>query len=135
MNKKNSLTAIIFLVFMAICLLISDHRQGTWKPTEIGPNDWFLNQRAHPQGEIRFEGYQRALRQSRQMKLAAAGKTGSWESAGPTNIGGRISDVEMSPTGFDTIYAGAASGGVYLSNEIRRSGFGPPPVACEIKTG
>jgi photosystem II stability/assembly factor-like uncharacterized protein len=34
---------------------------------------------------------------------------------GPTNIGGRISDIEMSPTNFDTIYAGIASGGVFKS--------------------
>jgi len=31
------------------------------------------------------------------------------------HVGGCISDVELSPTNFDTIYAGAASGGVFKS--------------------
>lgn len=83
--------------------------------TEI-PNDWFFAQRAFPQGEINREVYTEALRQAQTMKAqAAAARSGNWVSAGPSNIGGRISDVELSPTSFDTIYAGAASGGVFKS--------------------
>jgi photosystem II stability/assembly factor-like uncharacterized protein len=80
------------------------------------PNDWFFAQRAFPQGEINREVYKEAQRQAQAMKAqAAAARSGNWVSAGPTNIGGRVSDVELIPTSFDTIYAGAASGGVFKS--------------------
>ena len=48
------------------------------------------------------------------MGILRQGSTES-QSAGPYNIGGRISDVELSPTSFDTIYAGSASGGIFRS--------------------
>ena len=40
-----------------------------------------------------------------------------WEFAGPTNIGGRISDLEMPADDINTIYAGAASGGIFKSTD------------------
>ncbi len=87
---------------------------------EAVPNDWFFAQRAFPQGEINRAVYHEALRQAQEMKAQSAARgnaSGSapWTPAGPANIGGRISDVELSPTSFDTIYAGAASGGVFKS--------------------
>ncbi len=40
---------------------------------------------------------------------------GAWELAGPTNIGGRITDIEFDPSDGDIVYAGAATGGVFKS--------------------
>jgi len=80
------------------------------------PSDWFFMQRAYPSGEIQIEKYYEAVQQAQQMKrMNLASSTNPWILRGPTNIGGRISDIEMSPTSFDTIYAGAASGGVFKS--------------------
>lgn len=79
------------------------------------PNDWFITQRIFPQKEIRYDIYKQALENVTSLKKKNNFNSGVWQFAGPTNIGGRITDVEMSPNSYDTIYAGAASGGVLKS--------------------
>jgi photosystem II stability/assembly factor-like uncharacterized protein len=81
------------------------------------PNEWFFMQRAYPRGEINYNVYFRSVKTAQSLKqgMIAAKDTSVWEPAGPVNIGGRLSDVEMHPSDFETIYAGAASGGVYKS--------------------
>ena len=46
-------------------------------------------------------------------QLAAA----RWRFVGPTNIGGRIVDIAVDPAAADTIYAAAATGGVWKSTD------------------
>ncbi len=88
------------------------------------PSDWFFMQRAYPLGEIPLEKYYEAVDQSKRMQqLSKAAQVNPWILRGPTNIGGRISDIEMSPTSFDTIYAGIASGGVFKSTDAGLSWF------------
>ena len=41
----------------------------------------------------------------------------SWYSVGPTNIPGRISDIEFDPLNPSIVYAGSAAGGVYKSED------------------
>jgi photosystem II stability/assembly factor-like uncharacterized protein len=80
------------------------------------PSEWFFMQRAFPYGEIPLEKYYEAIEQAKQIKAQSkSSATNPWVLVGPTNIGGRVSDIEMSPTSFDTIYAGIASGGVFKS--------------------
>ena len=80
------------------------------------PSDWFFMQRAYPLGEVPIDKYFDAVQQSKQLQeLNRSNELNPWVLEGPTNIGGRISDVELSPTSFDTIYAGVASGGVFKS--------------------
>ncbi len=84
------------------------------------PNDWFFRQRAYPRGRIDYEAYGRALEQARVMhKRQPAKRAVSWRLAGPINVGGRIADIEMTSEG--KIYAGAASGGVFLSEDEGQS--------------
>ncbi|SFQ50763.1 Uncharacterized protein SAMN05421810_108168 [Amycolatopsis arida] len=49
---------------------------------------------------------------------------GRWTLAGPTNIGGRIVDLALDPTRPDTVYAAAASGGLWVSTDAART-FAP----------
>lgn len=80
------------------------------------PSEWFFMQRAYPLGEVPLEKYYEAIEQTKQIKaLSKSSLTNPWVLRGPINIGGRISDIEMSPASFDTIYAGVASGGVFKS--------------------
>ncbi len=81
------------------------------------PSDWFHKQRAFPYSAIPHEKLYRAVAQTQSMKqkVSLSGGSPSWQFAGPTNVGGRITDVEMSPGSHDTLYAGAASGGVFKS--------------------
>ncbi|MGH2750154.1 MAG: WD40/YVTN/BNR-like repeat-containing protein [Actinomycetota bacterium] len=41
----------------------------------------------------------------------------AWQTQGPTNIGGRVTDVAIDPNRADTIYVAAASGGVWRSTD------------------
>jgi len=56
--------------------------------------------------------------QAMAMKQAAVVAGGpAWTFRGPTNIGGRITDLAVHPADADTVYAGAAEGGVLRSTD------------------
>jgi photosystem II stability/assembly factor-like uncharacterized protein len=42
---------------------------------------------------------------------------GAWQPLGPTNIGGRVTSLALDPVHADTLYAAAASGGVWVSRD------------------
>lgn len=79
------------------------------------PNDWFFQQRAFPYDQINTAAYYQAIRQSRSQLQARNNE--QWESVGPTNIGGRITDVELHPDDPNTVYFGAAAGGLFRSTD------------------
>jgi photosystem II stability/assembly factor-like uncharacterized protein len=54
-------------------------------------------------------------------KTLAARDTVVWESIGPTNIGGRMTSIVCHPDNPDQIWAGAAGGGVWKSNNAGRT--------------
>lgn len=41
----------------------------------------------------------------------------TWENVGPTNVGGRVTSLAVHPKKPDTVYAGAAGGGVWRSDD------------------
>jgi len=95
------------------------------------PNPWFYLERAFPQGRIAQEDWQRAQLQARDLKELArqaawqdpVGKSrGSWQPLGPTNVGGRITDLAVDPTNENVVYAGAAEGG---ATRVRSAPDGP----------
>jgi len=53
--------------------------------------------------------------------LAPAPVTSQWESVGPTNVGGRMTSVVCHPTQPDRIWAGAAGGGVWRSDDAGKT--------------
>jgi photosystem II stability/assembly factor-like uncharacterized protein len=54
-------------------------------------------------------------------EFAAAPGTTQWENVGPTNIGGRITCLVCDPAKPDSIWAGAAGGGVWQSTDAGRT--------------
>jgi photosystem II stability/assembly factor-like uncharacterized protein len=81
-------------------------------------NDWFLNQRIYPYGKINYEYYKEALASARNLQLASRSASApGWVFAGPTNVGGRITDIEMHASDMQVVYAAAASGGVFKSTD------------------
>lgn len=95
-------------------------------PTELAsapkePNPWFRAQRAFPRGRIPHDAVrsERIRAADRMRSLPATAPT--WELLGPSNIGGRITDVVVHPHDDDTIYVGAAEGGVLRSTDGGKS--------------
>ncbi len=98
----------------------------TWRPGErlsrepAGkiPGDWFTAQRAYPATDLPAATVRAAMRDALTFDaLHRAGGAGVWTPAGPTNVGGRITDVEADPADPSTIYAGSAAGGVFKSTD------------------
>ena len=114
--NKIILSALITIVVTGIISTIELSDNNFNKPPQI-PNEWFYKQRAFPFEQINHEAYVNAQMQADALRKESRFKTGTgiWEFAGPLNIGGRITDVEMHPSDLNTIYIGAASGGVFKS--------------------
>jgi photosystem II stability/assembly factor-like uncharacterized protein len=113
---KNSIYFSVLIVMSLLIGFIFFSNQFVKHSEEKYPSDWFFMQRAYPLGEIPLQKYYEAVEHTKRIKaLSKSSNTNQWVLCGPTNIGGRISDIEMSATSFDTIYAGIASGGVFKS--------------------
>lgn len=118
----------LFACLVLGCLIISC-KQSTAssspaEPEQI-PADWLFRQRAFPFGELDGVAYKNALKHRTLLAEAqqanAANKdltTALWQFAGPINVGGRITDVEMTLGTPGTIFVGAAAGGVFRSSDM-----------------
>jgi len=86
--------------------------------TKLIPNDYFYQQRTYPYGKIDKSAYQKAFTYRLKNKPSKAEKRqNNWQFAGPTNVGGRVTDIEMFADDLNTIFVGAASGGIFKSND------------------
>lgn len=89
--------------------------KGAKKPSESG---WL--QRTFPHYQADATAVADMIREAQELRAAPqrlSGDYGAWEFAGPSNIGGRISDIEFDPTDSQVAYAGAATGGVFKSTD------------------
>ncbi|NUO81082.1 hypothetical protein HUU05_13465, partial [candidate division KSB1 bacterium] len=80
--------------------------------------DFFAAARAYPNATIPPQGHYRAFEYSKsnlQKKNAALRTTEPWQLLGPKNIGGRTNAIAFNPLNPNTIYIGAASGGLWRS--------------------
>ena len=80
------------------------------------PSQWFYQQRAYPFDKVNREAYHQAKKQASLLQQQTV-KGLEWSLSGPTNIGGRLTDVEINPQNPSVIYLGAASGGVFKSTD------------------
>jgi hypothetical protein len=82
-----------------------------------GADEWMAAQRAYPSQNVDL-GRLRAT--ATDQARAVPGRSGfaalaAWQSLGPSNLGGRVTDLVVDPVRSNTVYAGAASGGVWKS--------------------
>jgi photosystem II stability/assembly factor-like uncharacterized protein len=118
MKKYILLFTIATIVLLTAVLIASRPLLKKQKKTENreAPEEWLFNQRAYPYGKINYSAYFSSLQQAKTMRMAKSQYfNDSWQFAGPVNIGGRITDIEMFPTDQNTIYIGTASGGIFKS--------------------
>ncbi len=87
-------------------------RVNTPKGPGYLPSDWMDRQRSFPHGGIKTEAYLEALEKVRQLNAAAGRSALEWSFTGPTNIGGRITDIEIPGESFTNVYVATASGGI-----------------------
>lgn len=116
MKIKPSIPFLALGFVMSMMLLMPPGQDKQVPPR--APNDWFFRQRAFPYDEINYEARNAAWLQSKAARRADISMRGEgWVFQGPLNIGGRISALAMPPSDIQTIYAGAASGGIFKSTD------------------
>lgn len=90
---------------------------------------WFYEARAYPDLEVSLQSYLRAVKEAQEERrgLARSGarQAVAWQSIGPAGIaadpqhwgivGGRVRGLAVHPTDPNTVYIGAASGGIWKS--------------------
>src|SRR5690349_1678505 len=79
-----------------------------------GADEWFMAQRlgTDQTGDlVSLAG--RARSQADRIGRSALAALPAWQSMGPTNLGGRVTDLAVDPSVANTVYAATASGGVW----------------------
>ena len=79
------------------------------------PNESGWIQRTFPHFRHAPDVYRSAVSHTQRMKALSKGISGSWDFAGPGNIGGRVVDVAFDPRNSDVLWVAAATGGVFKS--------------------
>jgi len=79
--------------------------------------EWWYSQRAYPDELIPRDGYWNAWQHKLQNQPAddLGLRAATWTSIGPDNVGGRMLSLAIDPTNVSRVWAGAASGGLWLS--------------------
>lgn len=115
--KLNTYTFV--LVFSTLFLLHScqvDNYQQLENSVKAAKPVPFYAQRTYPNKIPNQAAHIKALIEAKEARKLAADSTNlKWQFAGPTNIGGRITDVVMHESDTNTIFAAAATGGVFKS--------------------
>ncbi|MEV7236370.1 glycosyl hydrolase [Streptomyces sp. NPDC051020] len=75
------------------------------------PAEYSYLQKAVPGGTLPAHAYEDAAAEAAGLTRTA----GTWESLGPSNIGGRVVDLALDAERSDTVYVAAASGGLWRS--------------------
>ncbi|KAA3604099.1 MAG: T9SS C-terminal target domain-containing protein [Calditrichaeota bacterium] len=120
--EKMNYSKTLFLVLLAFLVSCSTKQnEVTRKPPKV-PNDWFFAQRTYPSGKLNTEAYQKSLNQVRAERKKSKSQnkisTLTWQQAGPTNIGGRVTAVVADQFNPNVVYTGTAAGGVFKSTNF-----------------
>lgn len=119
-NIKTFFFAIL-LLFPAVAIVFQMSPRHK-KDFDYRPSEWFHFQRAYPYDDFPLESYHKALLAKERMEVPAdAIASAEWETVGPSNIGGRITALEVDPTDTNTIILGAAAGGIFKSTNAGMS--------------
>jgi photosystem II stability/assembly factor-like uncharacterized protein len=144
MKKLLALGLIVVAGAIAAVLLLPTHQKNPWdldrseaeyykhkrfnKPPRLKrqPSNYFFEQRAYPYDSIPQVQYREAVTEAkflerRRQESSLGTEAVIWNPAGPTNIPGRISSLDVDPTNPNIIYAGSASGGVYKTTNLGAS--------------
>jgi len=119
-KKRYFLPFLFFLLAITIVLFACNVKKEENEEKERDPDvDYFALRNEHygtVPAEVKLAIQKRlADDELQQQVLSKTAPLPPWQLIGPSNIGGRITDIEM-PRGNDSIiYAGAASGGIFKS--------------------
>ena len=89
---------------------------------DLRPYEYAYIKKTYPYYKADSDAYIKAIEQAKFLKESTKNRRLSkgvsavpWEFAGPTNVGGRVVDIEFDPNNPSIIYAGFSTGGVFKS--------------------
>ncbi len=101
--------------FLAVSGFFND---GEYEIEKEEHSDYFYYQRAFPFDTIPQSFYQKSIQEVKLISKSASRHTlQSWRFAGPSNIGGRVTDIEGMSSNPNVFYIGSASGGVFKTSD------------------
>jgi len=125
--KNKKILPIIFAVIVVISIqhiLSINNNETEPYPEQVGipgpdtwPSEWIWMQRTFPYGEADSDAYTYAINYAHTLRKSKQSITVPWQFIGPTNIGGRIVDIEFDPNNPQIVYAAAATGGIFKSTD------------------
>jgi hypothetical protein len=91
--------------------------RGAPEAGPAGADQYFTAQRLYPYTRpLSLDAaYRAAQEQSTRVARSSIGAAAAWQPLGPSNIGGRVTDIVVDSVRTNTVYAGAATGGVWRS--------------------
>ena len=96
-----------------------NHKQMGETGPDQRPTQWAWERRTFPYYKADAKYYRHEIEKAGVMKSQAVSRgIQQIEFAGPTNIGGRVSDIEFNPDDPNIVYTGAATGGVFKSTDM-----------------
>ena len=115
-NKTIIIFALLIIVIVATLFFFNSNIKTKPKKTSgaLQAMQFWTERRAYPNDDILSDAYFRAYNLSN-ASLKKINSNYQWQEIGPHNIGGRTLDVEFNPFNPNTIFAAAASGGIWRS--------------------
>ena len=119
MFKRISLYSICIIVAFTFsnCSISIEEPQEDSIEHRLQPSDYFFQQRAYPKNTIDKKAVRNAIAYRERARKTTTKRDNTWEFAGPTNIGGRVTDIEMFVDDLNTLFVGTASGGIFKSTD------------------
>jgi hypothetical protein len=125
------LTSVVIIVFATLLDQntdelppISERGKKSQPGPDPRPSDWHWMRLTAPYFQADAEYYRQQIDIAREMRRSApVNQLELVDFAGPTNIGGRISDIEFNPKNPNIVYAAAATGGLFKSTDMGLTWF------------
>jgi len=105
------------LLFLLIFFLFSCETTDN-KTAKMYPSDYLFAQRSFPSGKLDVKAYRAAVQARTEYQTSTKSFDKPWQEQGPTNLTGRVVDIEMPYDDTNTIYVAAASGGIFKSTDL-----------------
>ena len=104
----------VFCLLMCACRADLPQSESTKDET---PGEWMFQQRAFPYDTLNKSVISRSREVALQGLSARRSLEDAWTLMGPTNVGGRITDLILHPDDVNTMYVGTSVGGVWRSQD------------------
>ena len=110
-------TAVLGIIYWTSMdvLICPNEEENEEFSSKMLPHEWMYSQRAFPHNHIDKAAINEAFRITKDARDEAQFRSAEWELAGPTNVGGRITDIALHPTNQDIIFVGTSVGGIFRS--------------------